>query len=43
MFERSLTNVPKVGGGLLRAFYKSFYLWFCDSSDQYRNVRDIFT
>ena len=33
-FESSSTNVPIVGEDLLRAFYKLFYLQFCDSSDQ---------
>ena len=33
-FESFSTNVSIVGEDLLRAFYKLFYLQFCDSSDQ---------
>ena len=32
-FESFSTNVPIVGEDLLRAFYRLFYLQFCDSSD----------
>ena len=31
--ENSSTKVSIVDEGLLRAFYKLFYLWFCVSSD----------
>ena len=33
-FESFLTNVHIVGEDLLRAFYRLFYLHFCDSSDK---------
>ena len=34
LFESFSTNVPIVGEDLLRAFYRLFYLEFCDPSDQ---------
>ena len=37
-FESFSTNVPIVGEDLLRAFYRLFYLQFCDSSDQSKNT-----
>ena len=36
-FESFSTNVSIVGVDLLRAFYRLFYLQFCDSSDQSKN------
>ena len=33
-FKSSSTNVHIVCEDLMRVFYKLFYLWFCDSSDQ---------
>ena len=51
-FKSFSTNVPIVGEDLLRAFYRLFYLQFCDSIDQWKtlyregftsNLRDIFT
>ena len=33
-FESFSTNVSMVGEDLLRAFYRLFYLQFCDLSDQ---------
>ena len=29
-----LANMIQLGGNLLRAFWKLFYLWFCVSSDK---------
>ena len=33
-FESFSANLPKVGEDLLRAFYRLFYLRFCDSRNQ---------
>ena len=37
-FESFSTNVPIVGKDFLRAFYRLFYLQFCDSNDQWKNT-----
>ena len=37
-FESFLTNVSIVGDDLVRAFYRLFYLQFCDSGDQWKNT-----
>ena len=37
-FEIFSTKAPIVGGDLLRAFYRQFYLQFFDSSDQGKNT-----
>ena len=35
-FESFSTNLPIVGKDLLWAFYRLFYLQFCDPSDQWK-------
>ena len=37
-FKSFSTNVPIVGEDLLRAFYRLFYLRFCDSSHQWKKT-----
>ena len=37
-FESFSTTVPIVDEDWLRAFYKLFYLQFCDSSDQWKDA-----
>ena len=37
-FKNFSTNVSIVGKDLLRAFYRLFYLQFCDWSDQWKNA-----
>ena len=37
-FESFSTNVSIVGEDLLRAFYRLFYLQFCNSGDQWKNT-----
>ena len=37
-FENFATNVSIVGEDLLRVFYSSFHLQYCESSDQWKNT-----